>query len=475
MDEPKNTKIVALTRRAWIDRCCCSFLLLIGSILLLFACSNGTDPSTPPQSPDPNNSGTGPLPPSGYNHINDTGIAGLACVNSDLNLVDCTLTTALAGQDGNSGYDVTFPDSSDGLLGFRFTKLKNDGLALSDQKVSYDTTPWSCVRDENTGLVWEVKTPSGSGLHDVRNDYTWYFSDSAKNLGAEGTPCSITTDTCDTQRYIDAVNSEALCGHSDWRLPTLYELSTLRDFGSQGLDPALDTQFFANEEGKLYWTSTNTSVNSLQAYAIWFVGVDSLNTSNVLRDNIAHLKSARAHIRLVHGGQAFPLDNYDSCNLASIEGQQAPSSRFTLNNDGTVSDKLTGLMWKRCSEGQSENNNDCTGGIDKSINTFNLALETATNSQFAGYDDWRVPNVKELSSLFEPLCSASPMINWDVFPSTIYDANYWTSSVVVQAAGTTPNIWRANFKLENKITNPFVSAVNASGVVNYLRLVRDSQ
>ena len=38
-----------------------------------------------------------------------------------------------------------------------------------------------------------------------------------------------------------------------------------------------------------------------------------------------------------------------------------PTNRFTINNDGTVSDTKTGLTWKKCSEGQS--------GVDCRIGT----------------------------------------------------------------------------------------------------------
>ena len=54
-----------------------------------------------------------------------------------------------------------------------YTKISNDGIILADQSQVWDYngsepagTQWSCVRDNDTGLYWEVKTNDG-GLRDV--------------------------------------------------------------------------------------------------------------------------------------------------------------------------------------------------------------------------------------------------------------------------------------------------------------------
>ena len=104
-----------------------------------------------------------------------------------------------------------------------------------------------------------------------------------------------------------------------------------------------------------------------------------------------------------------------------------PSSRFKINNNGTVTDTKTGLMWKRCSEGQSWVN--CQHGI-AAIYTWQQALHQAqfvnNNGGFAGFHDWRVPNVKELISITEKQC-LEPAINLNVFPNTP-STMFWSSS-----------------------------------------------
>ena len=48
-----------------------------------------------------------------------------------------------------------------------YTKISYDGKKLPDNAKS-----WSCVRDNNSGLVWEVKSTDG-GIHDRENIYRW--------------------------------------------------------------------------------------------------------------------------------------------------------------------------------------------------------------------------------------------------------------------------------------------------------------
>ncbi len=50
-----------------------------------------------------------------------------------------------------------------------------------------------------------------------------------------------------------------------------------------------------------------------------------------------------------------------TCNHDSIPAT-APASRFSDNGDGTATDTLTGLLWKRCSEGQTWDGATCARG-----------------------------------------------------------------------------------------------------------------
>lgn len=104
-----------------------------------------------------------------------------------------------------------------------------------------------------------------------------------------------------------------------------------------------------------------------------------------------------------------------------------PTFRFSINEDGTISDGRTGLMWKQCNEGLTGTN--CSEGTLVSVG-WNLALQQAQTANsgggFANYDDWRLPNIKELASIMESMCR-NPALNLAIFPGNA-GRSVWSSS-----------------------------------------------
>jgi hypothetical protein len=112
-----------------------------------------------------------------------------------------------------------------------------------------------------------------------------------------------------------------------------------------------------------------------------------------------------------------------TCRTEAEIPSSTPTADFVDHGDGTVTHKKTGLMWMKCPLGQS--GPDCaTGSAD--TYTWEQALETADGHSFAGYSDWRLPNVKELRSIVEQRCYG-PAINLSVFPATP-GSYFWSSS-----------------------------------------------
>lgn len=143
--------------------------------------------------------------------------------------------------------------------------------------------------------------------------------------------------------------------------------------------------------------------------------------------------------------------------------ESTPASRFTFDVAGTVKDKKTGLMWKRCAEGQSWNGKSC-GGKAKALslvdtNTW-LAQANSKASSPGGFNNWRLPTQDELMSLIQSRCT-NPTINLKVFPGTPA-ASFWTAS---QGTGTVNSFWAVDFK------EGFDSLFNR-GQTHYVRLVR---
>ena len=60
-----------------------------------------------------------------------------------------------------------------------------------------------------------------------------------------------------------------------------------------------------------------------------------------------------------------------------------PTASFVDNSDGTVTDQTTGLMWKRCPEGQSWSGSACTGAAGSM--TWQSALQGAATATYAGH------------------------------------------------------------------------------------------
>ena len=103
--------------------------------------------------------------------LNDTGITNMQCYQAaSAVLGTCTATAATAlnaAQDGMVGRDVTVADSSDGKLGFSFTKVCNSGELAGTGTCQTSPTGlvlgnladnWGCTQDNVTGLMWEIKT-----------------------------------------------------------------------------------------------------------------------------------------------------------------------------------------------------------------------------------------------------------------------------------------------------------------------------
>ena len=195
--------------------------------------------------------------------LNDTGITW--CANNTTNNLDCNTLGSFSGlnQDGEVGRDAlavkgTLSKVGAGEGGFDLTKIKADG-----SKLPANATNFSCVLDNRTGLMWEVKTDD-SGLRDKDNVYQW---DNA-------------------QTFVNSVNAQSLCSYKNWRLPTRIELVNIVDYGQPSI--SIEPTYFPNTQALPYWTS---SIGGDVTKA-WYVSFDGDTTKY-------HNKTNSDYIRLV--------------------------------------------------------------------------------------------------------------------------------------------------------------------------------
>jgi len=324
---------------------------------------------------------------------------------------------AFYGQDGN--YSINCPS---------YTKLNSEGDVLSDS-----ATSWTMVKDNVTGLMWEVKT-NKDGIknyndpHDADNTYTWYDPDPTTNGDDAGTPGNRT----DTKDFIDALNNAKFGGFDDWRLPTIKELAYLVDYSVSYSGPTVNTSFFPNTKASDYWSSTTNSNHPDVAWYIQFNrGWDSY-----------FYKSDYYYVRAVRGGQT--------------------NKSFVDNGDGTVTDTSTGLMW------QKDTARDGQGSI-VSI-TWQEALSYCESLSLAEHTDWRLPSIKELRSIVD-YCMYAPSIA-PVFNET-FASEYWSSTT---DASISDAAWAINFYSGNGLYGYTYKSLNYDYVrYYYVRAVRGGQ
>lgn len=254
----------------------------------------------------------------------------------------------------------------------------------------------------------------------------------------------------DALDYIKQLNSEKFLGWNDWRLPNIIELESLIDLQFQ--QPAITSphpftvDIFAGE----YWSSTTsegpTSARSVKLFD-GIVGVSS-------KSAILSVWPVRAGY--VATGAAFPplplpRTGQSSCwSAAGVSiactgtgqdgelqrGVAIPLNRFVDNGDQTVADKLTGLVWAK--NANLIPSRDPFFDMDETANDGNVSLANAyayvaklNSENYLGQSDWRLPNRKDLVSLFLWGAPTAASLEGSGFVNVDPNALYWTSSTAV--------------------------------------------
>ena len=235
---------------------------------------------------------------------------------------------------------------------------------------SYTDNGDGTITDDVTGLMWQ-KTDGGSVVWE------------------------------DAIAYADLLS---LAGHQDWRLPTSDELFGILDHSQH--NPALDITCFP-PSGAQYWWTCKTRADDPSR--VWVVNEGGGIGAHRMSESDHAGGDKRIHVRCVRGQTA------------------QPTLRWMDNNDGTVTDLPTHLIWQR------------TGSETKM--TWEQALAHAEDLVLAGQEDWRLPNIKELRTLTD-ISQTNPAVDLAAFPDLQSD-DYWSSTTL---AGDTDRAWTTNFR-----------------------------
>jgi hypothetical protein len=294
--------------------------------------------------------------------LNDTGIT--FCSDGAFNVNSCGISQ-YPRQDAEFGRDFFDNDDKDGHAGFSFTKISSKG-----EKLPFDAPVWACVKDNVTGLLWEVKTPKNA----------------IENYAV-----------ADTDKFVKTINSQKLCGETNWRLPQIQELQSIVDYSVPLPNPNIDLNFFPNSTSKIYWSATDYAKTKNDVWGIYF-----------------------------EDGRIFEQDKKTSAAIRLVSSAQKPTAKnYVISKDGNeVFDSQTGLTWRRCVEGMKWNGKTCVGYPFGGMLVESLQ-RAASEARLTG-KNWRLPNIKELSSLID---TSQPDLAIDstVFPETPND-QMWSSS-----------------------------------------------
>lgn len=144
-----------------------------------------------------------------------------------------------------------------------------------------------CVFDNTSGLMWQGRT--NSGLRSSTNLYTNYDSTTVLQIENQ---VGVIGQSVPTQAQVDAynntvgfkndVNATALCGFSDWRIPSKEELKTL----DATMYPNLATWFPTTTQSLSFWSSTTGAANAGGTLSAFRVDLSGYGVANsVLRQS----------------------------------------------------------------------------------------------------------------------------------------------------------------------------------------------
>ena len=229
-------------------------------------------------------------------------------------------------------------------------------------------------------------------------------------------------------QYADSLT---LGSFTDWRLPTAFEIYSIQNL--QVNNPALNTTYFTKSNAEYWWTS-DLQVNDNSR--VWVSNAGGGIGNHLKSETISAGGTKRYHARAVR----------------NIKENISLQKRFEVIDDDVVVDSLTGLMWQR--------------KISNNPMTWENALAFSEQLSHGNYNDWRLPNIKELHSI-HMVKEFMPCLDRIAFP--LADIRKLWSSTTQNNQATRAWYFDTNFGIttqEAKSTALYVLCVRSTSIVN---------
>lgn len=381
-------------------------------------------------------------------------------------------TVQISGTTGNNftapvAYTVTAADSSSAIYTVTVTVAAAPLIRLpkTGQTVCYNALGGviSCANtgqdgELQKGITWPNPRFTDNSDQTITDNLTGLMW--TKDSNAPGpTACTpgVTKTFKDALTYTSCLNTNNYLGHDDWRVPNINELRSLINYDQSDLGTWLNTQGFSNVQNSSsawYWSSTTDAVDG----RLIFMNSEVWGGS---RDDSCYVWPVRTGpsgtINLPKTGQTVCYD-YDahgvgisiSCANTGQDGELQkgftwPTPRFTNNGDQTITDNLTGLMWTQ--NANAPGPVGCNTGVTmvwQDALTYAACLNT---NNYLGHNDWRLPNVDELTSLINfGQSSSSTWLNTQGFSNVpvggdVMNYYYWSSTTKAPITGPATFAW----------------------------------
>jgi len=291
--------------------------------------------------------------------------------------------------------------------------MRKKGLGITNKNLSYisSDSSWAVYTEKKIGTGEIVDTGQGNCYSDSTEincrakgkifygQDTQYQGQSASYLDNDddGTVTDKNTGLMwkktyenKTDFYTAKANASALdfSDYKDWRLPTIKELYSLIDFSGHDISgetstdnskPFINTKYFNFAYGDdiagesladSKWISSDIYKSKIAGDKECFFGVN-------FADGSLGCYETKPNGRIGNNGYY----------VRYVRSYSYGTNVFSNNKDGTVSDLNSKLMWSQADSGE---------GLD-----WAGALKYCEDLKLAGYDDWRLPNIKELQSIVD--------------------------------------------------------------------------